>query len=153
MMMSGLRVVDSGVSSKGRPPVPIPGQTAGDSVWLGLGQLVSDPLYEDDGSQKWLCLAGHFLLFSCPRYLRALPTPCHGTIYISPGILFSTLTECGPSLLHHQPTQSSLSPHLCSLTLVGKVSHSAQNRMEIGKGSGSLHVMVLLGIFHLVQAP
>lgn len=107
----------SGVSSRGQPPVTISGLTAGDFVRLGLGRLVSDPLL-----RRWWCSAVALLRLEVsfsslvPGCLQALPTPCHGAIYISPWVIAILYPDrmCAkvPLSPHSLHSGSSLIPHL-----------------------------------------
>ncbi len=103
----------------------------------------------------WLVVSSSF---PAPGCLRVLPTPCHGATCTSPMSMRSyTLTECVLLFLSRRTTCTvgpSSSPTCANCLGVGKVSYTARSRKDIRKSSirhSSLHVIVLLGRFHLVR--
>src|SRR4029434_2359236 len=105
-------------------------------------------------------LAGRFFLLSCSR----VSASCANTLswrhlylhWVNAVLHPDRMCAVVPLPPHNLHSGSSLIPHLCKLTGVGRVSYTARSIKEMRNGSNrhiSLHVMVLLGRFHLVQAP
>ena len=166
MMMSGLRLEDSTASGKWSF---LPRSTSISHLWAdcrrfclawlwttGLWPSFTKAMVLSSG----LSLAGCFFLLSCSRMSastantlswRHLYLPCVNAV-LHPDRMCAIV----PLPPHNLHSGSSLIPHLCKLTGVGKVSYTARSRKDIRKGSSrhsSFHVMVLLGRFYLVQAP